>query len=542
MDEPLTRVMALHALAYCERLFYLEEVEEIRIADAAVYAGRTLHTLREEPDPTATEHRRWELTSERLGLTGVLDAARQRDGQWIPIEHKKGRSRRADDGSPEAWDSDRLQAIAYAALLEDHLQEPVSMARIRYHADGASVAVTIDDAAKAILESALSRARDLRATTQRPPVANNPNLCTRCSLAPVCLPEEGRLSGKPEGPVRRLFPEDTEKSVLHVRDPGSQVGRSGPAITISAPDQPVRKVPAHEVQSVVLHGGVTITGYAMGLCAYEGIPVHWISRGGRYQAGTAAIGGVQRRIRQFSALTEPGTCLYLARRLAHARVESQIRYLLRASRSAGRSTALAGAIQEMRTSLRAIPAAETLDSVRGYEGAAGRAYFSVVGQLVRQDALRPDGRTRRPPRDPFNALLSFGYSLLMRAVMDAIVVVGLDPAFGFFHTPRSAAHPLALDLMELFRVSLVDQPVIASINRGGWDPATDFEITTRHVWLSDAGRDKAIALFESRLHDSWKHPVLNYSLTYGRMIELEVRLLEKEWTGEPGLFARSRPR
>jgi CRISPR-associated protein Cas1 len=104
------------------------------------------------------------------------------------------------------------------------------------------------------------------------------------------------------------------------------------------------------------------------------------------------------------------------------------------------------------------------------------------------------------------------------------------------------AYPLVLDLMELFRVTLWDVPLVGSLNRGQWNPGTDFEVTRAKVWLSDGGRRKAIGLFEDRLQEAWKHPVLNYSLSYARTIELEARLLEKEWTGEPGLFARSRLR
>jgi CRISPR-associated protein Cas1 len=128
------------------------------------------------------------------------------------------------------------------------------------------------------------------------------------------------------------------------------------------------------------------------------------------------------------------------------------------------------------------------------------------------------------------------------AVMRAVLASGLEPALGFFHTPRSAAYPLVLDLMELFRMPLWDLVVIGSLNRGQWDPAADFAVTRAKVWLSDAGRKKAIGLFEARLDEAWKHPVVNYSLSYARALELEARLLEKEWSGEPGLFARARLR
>ena len=151
------------------------------------------------------------------------------------------------------------------------------------------------------------------------------------------------------------------------------------------------------------------------------------------------------------------------------------------------------------------------------------------------------GRNRRPPKDPFNAALSFGYSLLYRDLMGAIIAVGLDPALGFFHRPRSAAYPLALDLMELFRTVLWDLVLVGSINRRQWTPE-HFVGAGQQVWLSSEGRKLAISLYEKRKEERWRHPVVGYSLSYERAVELEVRLLEKEWSGAPGLFARMRLR
>src|SRR5206468_3416087 len=107
-DEPPLRVMALHALLYCERLFYLEEVEEIRVADAAVYAGRRLHDDVTPLDDESPERRRVEVASERLGLTGIVDAVRRRDGVWVAYEHKRGRCLRGEHNAVEAWPSDRI--------------------------------------------------------------------------------------------------------------------------------------------------------------------------------------------------------------------------------------------------------------------------------------------------------------------------------------------------------------------------------------------------------------------------------------------------
>jgi len=226
-----------------------------------------------------------------------------------------------------------------------------------------------------------------------------------------------------------------------------------------------------------------------------------------------------------------------------AKIDSQHAYLLRATRSdSDVRRELLSDLRAIRDQLSAAVKAHDRESLRGHEGTAAVHYLQGLRRLLNPGVpaeLRFSSRSRRPPLDRFNALLGFGYGLLYAAVMRAVIASGLEPALGFFHTPRSAAHPLVLDLMELFRVPLWDLVVVGSINRGQWRPEADFAVTRTKVWLSEAGRRKAVDLFEDRLQESWKHPVLQYSLSYARTVELEARLLEKEWSGEPGLFARS---
>lgn len=541
-SEPLIRVMALHALLYCERLFYLEEVEEIRIADESVYAGRRLH---EELASDEGEMVSLVLESERLGIKGKVDCLRRRNGQHIPYEHKRGRSREGEDG-PEAWPSDRVQVYAYTMLLEEHLGVSIDEARIRYHADNTTVRVAVDESAREKVHWAVQRVRELRTSVERPPVTDNERLCLRCSLAPVCLPEEERLAKDPDWDPVRLFPKDKELQTIHVIDNRARVSRAGESLSVIKGDNTKEIFPIREVGEVVLHGHAQITSQAIHLCAHQEVGVHWLTGGGRY-IGSIAAGAspVQRRIRQYEALREPGLSFKLAKKLASARSASQLGFLLRASREKGRTSNIDDIIRGMREALRAMNQAEGIDALRGFEGEAGRLYFSGLPSLLRDDLderLRFSGRNRRPPKDCFNALLSFGYALLYSDVMQGILAVGLEPSFGFYHRPRSAAHPLALDLMELFRVPLWDMPLVASINRQQWNSDEDFTYAGVQVWLSDDGRKKAIAVYERRKEDQWKHPVTGYSLSYARLIELECRLLEKEWTGQPGLFGRMRLR
>jgi CRISPR-associated protein Cas1 len=472
---------------------------------------------------------------------------RRRDGSLLPYEHKRGRSRRGDQGA-EAWPSDRLQVLAYAALIESATGQTVPEGRVRYHADHVTVRVPIDDQARADLAEAIATARRLRESTERPPVADNERLCVRCSLAPVCLPEEVRQAADPAREPVRLFPPDRDGTTLHVVTPGATVGRSGESLVVKPPDgAPPSKNPIREVDSLLIHGYAQISTQALNLCVDHDVPVHWLSSGGQHTASlTATAGQVQRRVRQYRALADEATCLRLARALAHAKIEGQYRYLLRGSRGDDPAReAMSADLVPIRSALASLDTAPDRDSLRGLEGSAAVAYFRGLARLLSPavpETLRYTVRSRRPPLDRFNALLGFGYGLLHTAVMRAVLAAGLEPSLGFFHTPRSAAYPLVLDLMELFRVPLWDMVLIGSLNRGQWDPDADFAATKVKVWLTEAGRRKAIDLFEARLDETWKHPVIGYSLSYARALELEARLLEKEWSGEPGLFARMRLR
>lgn len=551
-DKPLIRVMALHALVYCERLFYLEEVEEIRVADANVYAGRRLHkNIAKGPEIYSLE-----LASASLGLRGKTDCIKTESGSQIVYEHKKGKSKNGN----EAWPSDRLQVIAYSMLLSEHVNSEITHARIKYHADNKLIKIDFDyQEARREIDSLIKRADELRACLERPPVRVSERLCRSCSLSPVCLPEEERFILKPEKKPARLFPADDERRIIHVTEPGSSIKKNGEEIVVYMPDGTAKKLPGKTVSSIVLHGNVQISTQTLHFCAANNIGVHWLSFGGFYVgAFSAGAGKIQRRHRQYQALQSTSLKNYLTATLLSAKTENQLKYLLRLTRGKDqtRSDSFNEGIERIRREVRALSGLseqvcektnddnEMIDILRGHEGRVAREYFALLPQVIdvnEGELLHFSGRNRRPPKDPFNSILSFGYALLYKDCVSALLGVGLEPAFGFMHTPRSAAYPLALDLMDLFRLILWDVPVIGSVNRKQWT-TDDFTVTGKQVWLNTSGRRKAIALYEARKAEKWKHPVLNYSLSYSRTLELEARLLEKEWTGQPGLFAKMRLR
>jgi CRISPR-associated protein Cas1 len=559
--QPL-RVMSLHALLYCERLFYLEEVEEIRVADASVYAGRRLHEQVVPLDDESHERRSVEVASETLGLMGKVDAVRKRDGYWVAYEHKRGRCMRGDKKQVQPWPSDRIQAIAYAALLSECFGEPVTEARVRYHADNVTAIIPIDQVALTDLKGAIERARSLQQSTQRPPITSNENLCARCSLAPVCLPEEERLQktiesddnqhvSHQERSAPKLFPSLRRKQTLHVCVNKARIGRSGESIIVTSEDEAKREtkqsIPIEDIDSIVIHGYAQISTQAIHLCSHHGVALQWMTYGGRFAAGTTSSPGrVQQRIRQYAALQDESTRLRLARALVHAKVEMQLKYLLRCTRGPNTNrAAIATEVELIRSCLRGIDRADAASSLLGYEGTAAKAYFASLPAILSSNVspeMVPKGRSKHPPKDRFNALLSYGYSLLYALVERSALAVGLEPAFGFYHRPRSSAPPLVMDVMELFRTNIWEVPLIGSVNRLQWNTDNDFVVTHNKVWLSDNGRRKAIALFEERLSDTYMHPHTGQSMAYSRMVELELRLLEKEWTGAPGMFAQLRLR
>ena len=154
-------------------------------------------------------------------------------------------------------------------------------------------------------------------------------------------------------------------------------------------------------------------------------------------------------------------------------------------------TTIAPEIEIIRSCLRGIDRAENSSSLLGYEGTAAKSYFASMPAILSANIppeMVPKGRSKHPPRDRFNALLSFGYAMLYGLVERSALAVGLEPSFGFYHRPRSSAPPLVMDVMELFRTNVWEIPLIGSVNRMQWDVDGDFTVTSQKVWLSDTGR------------------------------------------------------
>jgi CRISPR-associated protein Cas1 len=308
---------------------------------------------------------------------------------------------------------------------------------VRYLESGRTVRLPIDQTLRQEVEQAIGRARALRLQTIRPPVTTNERLCPRCSLAPVCLPEEERLAKDPTRQTVRLFPPHADRMIVHVLEHGAHVGRKEDRLVVRLPkDGTEASYPIHQVESVVVHGYGQISTQALRLCADHEVAVQWMTGSGMVMGAFVQFAhSAQRHLRQFRALESEPERLRLSRQLVTAKVDAQFHFLQRGLRGDDRPDG-GELLARIRHKLRQVDSAE-LDTLLGLEGAAAAAYFEGLSLLLKPDLdvrLRYVRRSRRPAADRFNALLNYLYGMLYRQVLGSILAVGLHPGVG---TPTS---------------------------------------------------------------------------------------------------------
>jgi len=300
------------------------------------------------------------------------------------------------------------------------------------------------------------------------------------------------------------------------------------------------RVPLHHIGSVVCFGDVLVSPAAMGRLAEEGKALVLLDRNGRFKGRLEGptSGNILLRQAQFARANEPEFILAHAKACIAGKLRNSRYVLLRGARDANDELD-AGVLREtaeaLASNLRHLETAPTLDAVRGFEGESARRYFAAFPRLLRssqRDAFTPDGRTRRPPRDRMNALLSFLYSMLMNDCRTALETVGLDPQLGYLHTVRPGRAALALDLMEEFRSILADRLALTLVNRKQLN-ANDFEVRTGGaVQMDDAARKTLVLAYQERKQELVSHPLLDQKLTIGLLPQIQARLLARVVRGE----------
>ena len=294
------------------------------------------------------------------------------------------------------------------------------------------------------------------------------------------------------------------------------------------------RVPLHHLSAVVCFGHVGLSAPLMHRLADAGIALVLLDDNGRFKARLegATSGNVLLRQAQFQRLADPAFTLDQARACVAGKVKNTRQVLQRGAREASspdEARTLSRLADDLAATLRALPGAGNLDALRGLEGEAARQYFSGLNFLVRppqREAFAMDGRTRRPPRDRLNALLSFLYAMWMNDCRSALEAAGLDPQAGFLHALRPGRAALALDLMEEFR-PWADRLALTLINRGQVK-AGDFDVREGGgVALQPDARKAVVVAFQERKKDEIAHPLLAQSIPLGLVPLVQARLLAR---------------
>lgn len=329
------------------------------------------------------------------------------------------------------------------------------------------------------------------------------------------------------------------QNVLYVMTQGAVLGLEHDALRVEVEGELRLRAPLLRLSGIVVFGRVMVSPFLIQRCAEDGRSLVWLDRQGRFKARIEGPtrGNVLLRRAQHQALSEAERPWRIARQFVAGKIQNSRQVLLRGSRESRveservhlerSADRLAGILVSLQTS-------SDIDVVRGSEGEAARAYYEAFSLLIRVDrdsfALR--GRTRRPPRDRINAVLSFLYALLRAECSAALEGVGLDPQVGYLHALRPGRPALALDLMEEFRPVVADRLALRLVNRRQL-AADDFEMLPGGaVRLTDDGRRAVLTAYQKRKGETWRHRVLRAPLPIGLVPHVQARLLARYLRGD----------
>jgi CRISPR-associated protein Cas1 len=504
-----------------------------------------------------------------------------------PVDYKAGAPKEGEEAN-ELWDTDKMQLGLQALILRDNgytCNEGV----IYYRATKQRVRLPITPELEAWVLQNIAEAKRVITGPIPAPLVHSPK-CVRCSLAPVCLPDETRMLAHSENAAaevtrltsftrvvtptvgsdsspsqslltsaatsstapRRLIAARDDTRPLYLNTPGYRVGCKDEVLQVKDKDDGprgsrlVEEVRMRDVSHVALFGNIQISTQAIqSLCELE-IPVTYFSMGGWFYGITRghAMKNVFLRMEQFRLARDEMTCLSLARQFVHGKIRNHRTLLMRNHLEP--PEAIIGKLK--RASEDALAAA-SIEELLGIEGAAASQYFQQFSGMVKVDDDLPglempgkddkqrsfnfnfNNRNRRPATDPVNAMLSLAYSMLSKDCTLAALAVGFDPYLGFYHQPRFGRPALGLDLMEEFRPLVAESTVLSCINNRVVTEK-DFVRAGQAVNLTAPGRKRFFQTYEQRMSSLITHPLFDYKVSYRRALELQARLLAKTLTGE----------
>ena len=538
-------VRMLNEFTYCPRLFYLEWVQGEFRDNEDVLSGHMVHRRVEKEggtmpesssagEPLVYKARGVTLSSDRLGLIGKLDLVEGDGGETVPIDYKKGHPPKEPG---EVWPADRVQVGAQALLLREN-GYACTHATVYYAQTKQRVNVPLTPELEEEVVHSISAARATAEGGKIPPPLVDSPKCPRCSLVSICLPDEVNaltLVDPEDGSrVRRLVPATDTALPLYVQEQGSLLAKNGDVLEVRSDGKIQATCRLMDISQVALFGNVSITPGALHEVCIRGIPVSHFSYGGWFYGITHGMShkNVELRRLQFQAASDPRRSLAIARRMVEGKLRN-CRTLLRRNHPEETIPAL----DELGRLVRLSSDVADLESLRGIEGAGGKAYFEEFGRLFKPDpkvgemAFDFVRRNRRPPTNPVNALLSFLYSLLVKDATVTLLSVGFDPYLGFLHAPRYGRPSLALDFMEEFRPLLGDSVALTLVN-GREVKESHFVRRAGAVALTAEGRKKVLEAHERRLDSEVRHPIFGYTVSYRRILEVQARLLGRALSGE----------
>ncbi len=553
IQRELLPVRMLNEFAYCPRLFYLEHLEGRWEENAFTLEGKWTHRRidkqdqllpeSEADDPEPKVARSVTLESPTLGLVAKLDLVETDGSRCIPVETKRGR---VPENAERSYEPERIQLMAQGLLLREHGYQ-VESGYLYFQASRKRIEIVFTPELEAKCLEYLDAAQRLCMTREKPLPLQDSRKCNGCSLNGICLPDETLVLKAleletPDGPsssskdwtgIRLLYPQRDDALPLYIQEQGAYVGKEKDCLTISKSGENLGKVRLKDVSQVVLCGNISISAQTIHLLCESGVPIVHMSMGHWFYGVTAGftLKNGFARAAQFKQAGDSKFCLALAKQWVWAKGQNQ-RTMLRRNADPTPDTTL----EEMNRVLVEIETVASIESLLGYEGNLAKLYFSKFSSLLRPKEMEnPDfdfsARNRRPPKDPINAMLSFGYSLLTKECSVALAGTGLDPFWGFYHAPRHGRPSLALDLMEEFRPLIVDSAVISAVNMGMVE-SNDFENGKNGCMLTAKGRKAFIRCFENRLDQLVTHPIFQYKVSWRRIIRVQAEFLCRCIMGE----------
>ena len=537
----LIPVRKLVQYSYCKRLAYMEYVQGEFAYSADVLDGKYKHRNVDKEsspkkgadDPDEVIHARSVTLSDLgLGLIAKTDILEIEGGHATPVEYKRGSTPKTAEGS---YLDHRIHVCAQGLLLRANGYS-CTHGIVYYVSSKQRVRIELDEE---IVNQTREMIREMKTVMSSgsipPPLVDSPK-CPRCSLVGICLPDETNMlagetgGGTGQDRIRRMYPMRGDAVPMYVQEQGAYVAKSGDCLHVKFDGKTARKVRLIDVSELNLLGNVQVTTQAIRELCKRNIPVCYMTYGGMFEGMTTGTShkNIELRMAQHEAHRDAGVRMAIARQIVFGKVKN-CATLLRRNHPEPPTDVLD------RMDLIAVQAKEAkrYDVLLGMEGNAARLYFAAFGGMIKAGGAGFDfnGRNRRPPRDPVNAILSFLYSMLVRHAVVTVSRVGLDPHLGFLHMPKYGRPALALDLIEEFRPLVADSVCITVINNGEVTD-TDMVKTEFGTNLTPTGRRSVIAAYERRMDATVTHPVLRYPASYRRIMETQARMLSRHLLGE----------